>query len=563
MGIGKAVCFMVLLLAPLSARAQETVTIYRDEKIPLKKEAAVNAFPDYEAIDQAFSAFLTQGVGEEEYVLQQMGEARKRIRDREFVSADDLRELEAIDARLARAQKISHLVGYDRNFDGAVTEEEVLDVLKDQLKISGNAPLDDHEARLRLQVGNIMENDADHDGRVDYAEMAAIGEGRASSSQLGGYYSILKQYMKLDSDHDGKVTVLQIGEHARKLFRIVDLNGDAVLSKEEMDHFDNFRRGNRYIASPVCPATPVPDKARLAVIALKKGDYLSSVSLAGVNGRTGAVKVRIEKQNKPLYLLLHSEEPTIFDFSGDLKNVKQVITSTSYFIRNNGARNLFANGVVNLPPEKVTMLPAGCVFKEFPGASLQSSQEHVVKQTGRMFDVAAGSQNFPAVKVYADYIEISQSSPMAEKIETPPGMDPEIWRSGVQTDPGGVGVLEYSPGSVMTSGTPMKYNPLPGYFGIASLVRDGVLVRKGPYEYDIVKRLDEFPLMRDGNMGRLVFTLTGDVLPPKGGMRFGCVKRRSPDGIETVVTPGRMCRAERPVPPQDWGGGAPQPFIVR
>jgi len=96
------------------------------------------------------------------------------------------------------------LAKYDVNGDDRITQSEI--------------------ASKKLKLFRLM--DADDDGGVDFLEYERIDTAKR--------HALLKsRFIKLDSDHDGRVTEAEYSSYMG-LFSSIDSNGDGTLTAEEM-----------------------------------------------------------------------------------------------------------------------------------------------------------------------------------------------------------------------------------------------------------------------------------------------------------------------------------------
>lgn len=158
------------------------------------------------------------------------GEGNKKL------NAKGVDEIIRKNIQTARRSQLRTLIGYDDNFDGQVSYSEV------QKKI-----LQMHESLLspqikkitQLRIDRIMEHDTDKDGQISYQEMSSLNEELKQKKRQDFFVQSFLDYLKLDPNKDGELTIPELRSIAQKTFGTLDENGDDKISFEEFVKYKN------------------------------------------------------------------------------------------------------------------------------------------------------------------------------------------------------------------------------------------------------------------------------------------------------------------------------------
>jgi len=131
-----------------------------------------------------------------------------------------------------------------------------------------------------------------------------------------------------------------------------------------------------------------------------------------------------------------------------------------------------------------------------------------------------------AVRASADNpAVVSLPSLSAERFDigvpAPDGFDPDHWWAGTDTRPRGIAMLD--PAAIVAATTVESYDLLPGDFGLAQLVHEGIIAAtKNDNEFRLLKPLDRFPGgLKDSTS--INFVLGKGLVRPKGSLGRGCL----------------------------------------
>ena len=160
------------------------------------------------------------------------------------ISATDAVLLAQIASANFRAMFLAQFLPADLDGDGVITEEEVRRWWRYR-QFSSDARLPAGKTAdevIQDKVREIMALDADHDGRITFAELLNHAKSLADSGARGGQSAY--QLMALAPDGKSVLTRPDLEKVVEQLFRDVDANGDGVVSAEEQQSYRASHAGN-------------------------------------------------------------------------------------------------------------------------------------------------------------------------------------------------------------------------------------------------------------------------------------------------------------------------------
>ncbi|HEY2709432.1 MAG TPA: hypothetical protein VGI95_15385 [Caulobacteraceae bacterium] len=252
----------------------------------------------------------------------------------------------------------------------------------------------------------------------------------------------------------------------------------------------------------------------VVLLDISEGEAVSSVAVADVNLETRAADVEVQAGDRPLYLVLASERPIVWRFSGAAGRVGHLVLMTNETAPDGGA----AAGAVGVSADKITTAPLRNCFTEFsePGSpQALAAASRVALMTGRQPDVVGAAHDIAAVQL---------PSGMAAKLEegdapTPAGLDAGAWSHARRFTP--AGVMQLAAADVHGSEPAIAYDILPARAGIAQLLASGSLVETQD-GYRITKPIAHFPAELFGAEAT-TFSLAAGVPMPAGSLGHSCV----------------------------------------
>ncbi|MCP3467243.1 EF-hand domain-containing protein [Bradyrhizobium sp. CCGUVB23] len=152
------------------------------------------------------------------------------------ITEADLKLQYQLNEAAARAGTLPSLLQFDLEGDGVVTRAEVETFLAGSmitiLMQQSGGDTAAAERQFQSAVTQAMAPDTNGDGRIDAAEMLAIGAKRAIHFDSNSPQTIA---LTLDENSDGRVTREEYLQAAEAAFRRLDSDADGVLSREEIE----------------------------------------------------------------------------------------------------------------------------------------------------------------------------------------------------------------------------------------------------------------------------------------------------------------------------------------
>ena len=392
----------------------------------------------------------------------------------------------------------------DRNRDGNLSREELLAAIAKARPTRERPPF------------NFAEWDIDGDGVARPEELAArYHPDRTDAKQAAARKHRFDRLFVLDADGNASLSEVELSSAFLAQFGRVDRDGDGVISaKEEASGASLVRLARSMVELPFCALPPPSRDTDVLAVFTREGQLASTVSVAGQDRETSIVDILVEPGAKPLFVLLLSEEPVIWDFQGDTQRIAQVVA----FAESHDTDGQPFAGVMGLPQSKITFGRNDCL----PVNRLRGYGSDLDVQVENKLGAMTGL----AVRAVADNPAVISLPSLSTQrfdigVSAPDGFDPEQWWAGTDTHPRGI--AERDPAAIVAATRVEPYQLLPGDFGIARLVHEGFLApTKHDNEFRLLKPLERFPGGLGQGMG-INFVLGKGTSRPKGALGRGCL----------------------------------------
>ena len=394
----------------------------------------------------------------------------------------------------ARTQAIQMVMRYDLDGDGFVTEDEIRRAMnydmRGQIGMAANnklnkpqLPTADAAARqIEVMVRSIMALDADKDGKVSLAESGRFGAGDRGRG-ANGQAARARQLLTLE----GAALPLAAYEAAgESLFRQIDADRDGVVSPQELA--DYRTRAERV----GCEMPAASEKAKVVVLSSYETEALSSVTLGSPDSVVHAGRVVVEPGSEPIYVVIASYAPTIWQFSGAVERVERVVMSSALTGPNSGDANRRPLvGATGIAQEKVSFFgKSNCLtyFYETPSAASLQAVAAIRISAGKAPETVAAKYSVTGFKVPSGGIESvrAEQSKGPVIIQRGQGTLKVIGNASdviVQSGPSRAkdemyrfspgGVIEIDPNTVVSSVPATRYEVLPQAGRAGSVARLG------------------------------------------------------------------------------------------
>jgi Ca2+-binding EF-hand superfamily protein len=464
--------------------------------MPLSAQAASDTYPSVDAIPPVLlQPLLRQDIFEQKYVSSMADQLRNAARETGALTLADIEAAETRRKREVARNRLREVMRYDQDFDLKVTTAEVRASMQDEFfNRREGMTADAAKQAIDAQSARIMKNyDTDGDGTVTSRE-AATGSDRGDYSYQNSYKSS-RELLALDPDQDGTLTGAEMEALARKAFRTVDKDGNGVLSRDEITELEKKWSLARLKASG-CALPPVGKAEKIIQISTTSGGSWSNIALGNPQEETTALRLEIEKGAEPLYLLLASHRPVIWQLTGDTSRVARLVLAgpvarpdigpDGEMLAERGAAQTIAAGVTGLPADRVSYLQgdetsecrrlsASILTVIQSSISQRISARNSIPQlkdlVGRDPDARYTEYTPVALSVGATQVKpLPEAAPSAN---VPAGMNADVWKLGLLMNPGGLADLKQA--DIVTRSKTQPYKTLPGWAGLAQLSGDGSL----------------------------------------------------------------------------------------
>lgn len=414
-----------------------------------------------------------------------------------------------------RTQAITMVMRYDLDGDGFVTEDEIRRSMNYELRAQIgmaafnklNKPQLPGADFLAKQIDNmvktIMALDSDSDGKLSMSEGARFGAnvpGRGANGQAAR----ARQLLGMEGAANGALTLPAYQAAGEALFRQIDADKDGVVSQQEMtDYRTRAERAG-------CEMPAASDKARVVLLSSYETEALSSATLASQDNVIHAGRVVVEPGDEPLYVVIASYSPTIWQFSGAVDRVERLVMTSTRTGPNSGDVNQRSLvGATGIAREKVSFFSkSNCLtyFSETPSSASLQTVAAIRKASGKAPETVAAKYSVESFKVPSGAVEsVREGKAGTLIIEKTQGTLKLIGSASnvfVQSGPSRAkddlyrfspgGVIEIDPKTVVSSQPASSYEVLPQQAGLVQLLAAGTLRQNSLGEY-IVREKMRFP----------------------------------------------------------------------
>jgi Ca2+-binding EF-hand superfamily protein len=417
-----------------------------------------------------------------------------------------------------RTNAVNTVMRYDLDGDGFVTEDEIRRGMNYDLRVQiglaafnkvnkpqlpGAGP-DAAAKQIDHMVRTIVALDADNDGKVSMAEAAKFGAPGNRVRGASGQAERARQLLTIDGASRGTLTLAEYQAAGEALFRQIDTDKDGVVSQQELADYST--RAERV----GCEMPAASEKAKVVLLSSYETEALSSVTLGSQDNVVHAGRVVVEPGSEPLYLVIASYSPTIWQFSGAVERVERLVMTSSRTGPNSGEANQRSLvGATGITQEKVSFFSkSNCLtyFSETPSSASLQTVAAIRAGSGKAPQTVAAKYSIAGFNVPSGAIEsVREQKKGPLIIEKTQGTLKVIGDASnviVQAGPSRAkdemyrfspgGVIEIDAKTVVGSVPATRYEVLPQEAGLVQLLASGALKQNSLGEY-IVREKIRFP----------------------------------------------------------------------
>jgi Ca2+-binding EF-hand superfamily protein len=447
---------------------------------------------------------------------------------------------------------VTFVMRYDLDGDGFVTEDEIRRTTSYDMRVqrASNAynnagkptasGIDINATQIDGVVKSIMALDADKDGKVSLAEatryvMPGMQRGLAGNGQS----ERARQALTLDTATKGQVTLADFEAAGEALFHKVDADQDGEISRQELidyrrqpdapdpaariaaaqnaqkraqERADATKKEDQEaeVARAACTMPTASENAKVVLLSAYQTDALSSATIGSQDTVVHAGRVTVEPGSEPLYVVIATYGPTIWQFTGAVERVERVVMTSSQTGPSQwNAQQPSLVGATGIAQDRIRFLGrSNCLsyFAETPSsASLQASAA-VRQATGKAPDVISAKYSVGSYSIPSGNIEtLNDRGQQPLIIQKSGGSLNIIGNTGnviIQSGPSQArdemkrffpgGVIDIDPKTVVASAPVAAYEVLPAQAGLVQLLGSGALTQNRSGEY-IVRDKIRFP----------------------------------------------------------------------
>lgn len=268
----------------------------------------------------------------------------------------------------------------------------------------------------------------------------------------------------------------------------------------------------------------------VVAVGLYESATLSSAAVGGLDQETNFIPVRIERGDKPVYLILSSYESMVWRLTGATDRVARVVVST--FHRQPGS-DAPASGVIGIAEAKLSFPRQNCLgYFNNPGEAPRALERLYGSWLDRMRVVTA----YSALDIGVPSGAITPNPRGTPAL--PPGFDSSAWSEAARYWPGGIAMIP--PRLIVSPATARSYQVLPSQAGIAQLLGSGAMANSAG-GLRIVRAIPHVP-PRMGGAHRADITLAAGLPVPEGDLVHACL---TVEDSGQVLGIGSICRRGR------------------
>lgn len=479
----------------------------------------------------------------------------------------------------ARSIGVTMVMRYDLDGDGFVTEDEIRRGMRYELRQqraqtvfrpSGNGPSPREliEKRIDEYVQTLMALDADKDGRVSIAEAGKFSLGGAQRAAMPGVLSARsRQALTLDTASKGEVSQVDFLAAGEALFRKIDADHDGKISQQELADYRSqpgvpdmgtlklatdatqarakaeaeIARKNEEAAQAAKAACEMPAASEKATVVFLSGyetDALSSATLGSQDAVVRAGHVNVEAGTEPLYVVISTYSPTIWQFGGAVERIERLVLTASRTGPNSGdPKQPPLVGATGVPAERVSFVRSNCIgyFTDAPTSGSIQAIANIRSKVGKTTDVVAAKYSVGTYNVPSGTIETMrdqrQGPLIIRKSEGTLNIVGNSSNVVIQAGPSRArdemtrffpgGVTEIDPKAVVASVPVAAYDVLPAQAGLLQLLSTGMLTQNSAGEYVVTKKI-RFPVGLYGAHSVIFLVMKGTPYPD-GDPGHSCV----------------------------------------
>lgn len=420
------------------------------------------------------------------------------------------------------------------------------------------------DALLKVQ----LKGDLDGDQIITFKEMTAAANADIAKRSARFRRSRTHVPMSLDLNGDKTVSREEFTSVADRVLERFDSDGDGQFSAAEIADLraaaNQFQRALRAAErtrrreakerelAKSCGFPTAQSGTKLIVLSAARGRALSSVSLGDDSVSVSVANAWIEPGTKPLYVVLTSARPMIWQFSGSVDRVQSLVVSAQ---QRRAGKSALA-GVVGIDASRVHIPSRVDCLRYFRGSKSSQSlraKARIKALTGHLPDMLLSTSSVSTVSLPGGVFD--RAAAYENSVAAPVNSaGASLWRRFQRSYPGGLVTID--PSKVVADANVKPYGVLPELAGLAGLVDDGSLkiiatqdvirvgqteivtgggadrvilqggrkakVGKQPSEFLIVKKI-QFPAGLSGALSAK-FQLAPGVPEPTGKMGHSCVR---------------------------------------
>lgn len=438
-----------------------------------KADTGVNTKKDYD-IPTILLEKLTRHVYKEQYISSVLGIIRNNASDHITLKVSDLQALDEKLKQNYRAQKMSQILPYDKDFDGIITRDEVSTALSSKTSST---------QRNENAVQAIMRIDLDENNEITREEIVSYSDHEFENRYMIESYPIkdVKGILSLNKDRD-QVTLNELKDIALRAFHEYDKNGNDIIEEDEMEHLKTiYNKQNELdkILSLECSFPPPKNNEKIIFIGTSHGKAISTISVAGQTQETSVIPVHIDQDDENLYIIASASNPVIWQFTGDIQNVSQLVLAGNKANDKSNNINIASSGI---PQEKVSFADIKeCGLRHANKSHHKQYQKDITiraleKLLGKEPELFLSQDSLLAVHIFGDRINTDNSEEFKNSQEkTPKGFEKALWRKHLETTDGG-GLIDLDIETIVSDSKAEDYEVLPRWAGFSKLAYEGRVV---------------------------------------------------------------------------------------
>lgn len=491
---------------------------------------------------------LRSGSAREQYVARIVSPLRAADRDSDGLDQADLDRREQVASARRRASAASSFLQVDYDGDLRLTLAEIIE----------NSGVADPERRRRSAERQMRQYDTDKDG------VATLEEALATANEpTRRRNESLTPLLALDPSKDGVLTADELRILAETNFARYDLDGDNLIDNDEFEvvrEAQSLLKERRRLAEAGCQMAPASAEAEIVFFGAFNGKRRSSAYVGSPGMETAIIDVEIEQGDGPLYIVLASGRAVIWHVSGATDRIERVLATSSESAEREAIRagqrlspgpiTTSAAGVIGVPKSKVLTGGPNC------GGSAYRVSEGDRKRVDAIVQFIAGrSPDLVAFEAAPHTVALPSAT-----ITTPEDFPPAVavgWGRYASTlwkeiQPGDTPwLVEIDPDQVASNEAVGAYEPLPGHYGIAEMVMQGILEPDDKSRLRVLRDVKRWPIGLFGN-STVAFVVPKGITVPDEKPGHSCVlseeEARSDSWMETCNKPPRVITIQ-PAPP--------------